>query len=614
EELAKLEQQRVEEEQAIAKKAAAVARREELQREAEAAAVAETRRLQAEHESLDAQARLERHEAAERTRKAKKAAAKEAKLMRKKRRMLALDSDESGSEAEKERGTWNSNNPDIRFLSIQGEHVTFKSDQFADHCVALTRRPMFYGRHFYEFHIHHFSDQLRCGVTTDAIQAGAQVAGHNLRGWCYYSGQMNPSRKALSAGLQINNKVVQDFTFMTAGDAIGVIVDADRWSVAFLRNRVLQGSCAMASPTREPLFLLVHLDAAADHVELRKVSLEEAPPKALEELDSFTPPSWSILVSDCSSVESEAPISKEHPWASPIEPASVKSSGPPRRPLSQGPSKATHRAQGSTVEPLPGFTGPKGTLRSSKSSSALERAGAVRMQKRPSSSSLLAAGAVLSRPQSAEKVEKAKSESPKKTLRPREPQRSELALTAATSSHQSFVEQTFLHPQRPDHPDRSVEPQSLEPGAASTLSLKARLRELKECFDEGLLTQEEFQQEKAIVLKAMRPGAPQPPAAAAQPCAAAQGSAQTTAHPPASTQRILPPVTVGATEASRPTTGVPNVPASLLGTSFSAPWVQRDVTSHYAEGWSDQSSMTLSDVQGRSGFAALLDHCAAAFE
>lgn len=91
-------------------------------------------------------------------------------------------------------------------------------------------------------------------------------------------------------------------------------------------------------------------------------------------------------------------------------------------------------------------------------------------------------------------------------------------------------------------------------------------------------------QEKAIVLKAMRPGAPQPPAAAAQPCAAAQGSAQTTAHPPASTQRILPPVTVGATEASRPTTGVPNVPASLLGTSFSAPWVQRDVTSHYAEG------------------------------
>ena len=34
-------------EQAIAKKAAAVARREELQREAEAAAVAETRRLQA---------------------------------------------------------------------------------------------------------------------------------------------------------------------------------------------------------------------------------------------------------------------------------------------------------------------------------------------------------------------------------------------------------------------------------------------------------------------------------------------------------------------------------------------------------------------------------------
>ena len=41
-------------------------------------------------------------------------------------------------------------------------------------------------------------------------------------------------------------------------------------------------------------------------MELRKVSLEEAPGKALEQLDSFVPPSWSILVSDCSSVESEA--------------------------------------------------------------------------------------------------------------------------------------------------------------------------------------------------------------------------------------------------------------------------------------------------------------------
>lgn len=229
-------------------------------------------------------------------------------------------------QAERERGTWNSNNPDIRFLSIQGgaealwslvllrlsniilsvlgtvedrsplkkipanwancvlclfvpgmhrngfrmetslgfaaaprcshgscagEHVTFVSDQFADHCVALTCRPIFYGRHFYEFHIRHFSplnlqhrkqdlkiiadfvsfkyiyisyriynifcyhllqpqffwpvqsnrsvwpvgplaflsvgqgDQLRVGVTTDAVQAGALVAGHNLRGWCW---------------------------------------------------------------------------------------------------------------------------------------------------------------------------------------------------------------------------------------------------------------------------------------------------------------------------------------------------------------------------------------------------------------------------------------------
>lgn len=105
--------------------------------------------------------------------------------------------------------------------------MTFLSDQFADHCAVLTLRPIFYGQHFFEFVVHHFSDlpcnlqtfcerrswvfglvlqfgrgdQLRCGITTDAVQAGqerphchcsplryaqagALVAGHNLRGWC----------------------------------------------------------------------------------------------------------------------------------------------------------------------------------------------------------------------------------------------------------------------------------------------------------------------------------------------------------------------------------------------------------------------------------------------
>ncbi|CAL1129331.1 unnamed protein product [Cladocopium goreaui] len=631
-ELARLEQQRVEEAKRIvqeqqAKEAAAVARREVRRAEE-----AEAKRIEAlEHQGLDAQARLERQEAAERARKAKKAAAKEAKMMRKKRRMLALDSDESGSEAERERGTWNSNNPDIRFLSIQGEHVTFVSDQFADHCVALTCRPIFYGRHFYEFHIRHFSDQLRVGVTTDAVQAGALVAGHNLRGWCYYSGRMDASRKALKAGLQINNKVVQDFSFMAKGDAIGVIVDADRWSVAFLRNRVLEGSCAMASPTREPLFLLVHLDAAADHVELRKVSLEEAPANALEQLDSFVPPSWSVLVSDCSSVESEAAPStcrtsgeQQSTWASavdmepslapkssalrqprpPTQPTQPTQPGQPSKPTQPGLGSKRSQGQGGQGLPKAESRGHSisSTLSTSKSSSTLEK-----MQKRPSSSSLLAAGAVLSRPQSAEK---AKSESPKKTHR-QEKQQCQLSSRTSQSFGEMFSKPQLTHPvESPQHPQ--------SPAAGSTVSLKARLRELKECLDEGLLTPEEFQEEKAIVLKAMRPGAGAAGAAGAAP---ALPASQPQLPPVAAVAAVAavepspaPTVsTVSAVSAVSAVPAIPAIPASLLGTSFSMPWVQREFTTHQAEGWGDESSMPFPDVKGR-GFTALLDNCAAAFD
>ena len=124
------------------------------------------------------------------------------------------------------------------------------------------------------------------------------------------------------------------------------------------------------------------------------------------------------------------------------------------------------------------------TLRTSKSSSTLEK-----MQKRPSSSSLLAAGAVLSRPQSAEK---AKSESPKKTHR-QEKQQCQLSSRTSQSFEEPFSKPQLTHPvEWPQHPQ--------SPAAESTVSLKARLRELKECLDEGLLTPEEFQEDSWIQL------------------------------------------------------------------------------------------------------------------
>ena len=213
--------------------------------------------------------------------------------------------------------------------------------------------------------------------------------------------------------------MVQTFAEASSGDALGIIVDAaarmserrhgfceDRWAVAFLLNRVFQGSCAMASPTREPrlacpfisglktkrLFLFVHLDAAGDEVELRKASLDEAPDEALAALDAYEPPSWGFLVSDVSEEEAAAPRS----------PA-------PRSPVHVDPE-------------------------------------------------------------------------------PREPR----------------------------------EPVDVAPSlAAAPSGLKARLRELKECLEEGLLTLKEFEEEKAILLQAMRPVpvAPSPSAPSAPPMA-----------------------------------------------------------------------------------------------
>ena len=177
--------------------------------------------------------------------------------------------------------------------------------------------------------------------------------------------------------------------------------------------------------------------------------------------------------------------------------APLRQSRPPTQPGSK-PGLGSKRSQGSQgLQGLPKESNnSNSTLRTSKSSSTLEKS----MQKRPSSSSLLAAGAVLSRPQSAEK---AKSESPKKTHRQEKQQLSQLSQLSSRTSSQSFAEQTFSKPQTQHPVEWPQHPQS--PAAESTVSLKARLRELKECLDEGLLTPEEFQEDSWNPLDAVGP-------------------------------------------------------------------------------------------------------------
>ena len=99
-------------------------------------------------------------------------------------------------------------------------------------------------------------------------------------------------------------------------------------------------------------------------------------------------------------------------------------------------------------------------------------------------------------------------------------------------------------------------------------------------------------EEKAIVLKAMRPGAGAAGAAGAAP---ALPASQPQLPPVAAVAAVAavepspaPTVsTVSAVSAVSAVPAIPAIPASLLGTSFSMPWVQREFTTHQAEGRED---------------------------
>ena len=96
-------------------------------------------------------------------------------------------------------------------------------------------------------------------------------------------------------------------------------------------------------------------------------------------------------------------------------------------------------------------------------------------------------------------------------------------------------------------------------------------------------------EEKAIVLKAMRPGAGAAGAAGAAP---ALPASQPQLPPVAAVAAVAavepsPALTVSTVSAVSAVPAIPAIPASLLGTSFSMPWVQREFTTHQAEGRED---------------------------
>lgn len=182
--------------------------------------------------------------------------------------------------------TWDwEGNPEKEMLNVEGGRVTCPNLR-SDYVNVLTKEPMRSGRHYFEFVMHHIGDEQWCGVIADSRQAGMRTSGRGLVAWTYYCGRMRSHRTDISDGLgalHAQGRAVVEFAKPKAqGDVIGMLVDLDTGAIAFDLNCELQGACAI--PVGQPLWVLTHVDTPRDDVELRKPSLDDAPPANLEAL------------------------------------------------------------------------------------------------------------------------------------------------------------------------------------------------------------------------------------------------------------------------------------------------------------------------------------------
>ncbi|CAE7394779.1 UVR8 [Symbiodinium pilosum] len=116
--------------------------------------------------------------------------------------------------------------------------------------------------------------------------AGSRVNGRSLLAWTYYCGRANRRHGTMhngTGGLHACKTAVAEFEkACDPGNVIGMLVDVDKRVVAFDLDGRVQGACEI--PGEKPLYVITQMDTPWDHVELRKPSLEEAPPANLEAL------------------------------------------------------------------------------------------------------------------------------------------------------------------------------------------------------------------------------------------------------------------------------------------------------------------------------------------
>lgn len=169
-------------------------------------------------------------------------------------------------------------NPSSAQLDIEGSIVKCPKLR-TDYANVLTREPISASLHYFEFHLHHYGDEQWCGLTPDKEMAGPKYskAIPSKTGWMYYTGRQTGALEALGRHL---GKF--EYVERSNSSVIGMLVNCDDGAVAFDLNGEIQGACEI--PRNTPLWILTHVDTPRDHVELRKPSLQDAPPAHFEAL------------------------------------------------------------------------------------------------------------------------------------------------------------------------------------------------------------------------------------------------------------------------------------------------------------------------------------------
>lgn len=170
-------------------------------------------------------------------------------------------------------------NPLARTLDIQGSHLRCP-DLDRDFCNVLTKEPIRSGQHYFQFLMHTIGDEGWCGLVCDSKYAGVHYIEHSRHCWAYYCGRMGSTN---SGSLHAEGHAVKDFEKVKpTGDVIGMLVDLDSGKVAFELNGRVQGACAIP---RRPLWCFTVVDTPHDHVELRKLPLDEADAQSISALN-----------------------------------------------------------------------------------------------------------------------------------------------------------------------------------------------------------------------------------------------------------------------------------------------------------------------------------------